>query len=701
MIYQATNEWKNDMRRSPWVDCSVLVHTVHRVLEHFIPDEMWRLSPGSFLEYVAGETRRSSEALVGQLLSEREVEGRVEIGPVVLNPADFPARGRLVHPGAVGEFFLPLWMKAGVLTCVCHTPLLAPSPRAMKELSRVYGVGRISVVGCLPWEFELYNAFVLQRQNSESAVDQAAAFTSEIAFEAVPTMDLEGYEVSQELAELVPAGFQRKFEVLPLYQIKGTWLTLAVERLPDLVSRTEMAALLPSGYSIGYVLADAESIQRTVSASTAFEVNVNQLATRLLRQGGGAFEREAIERIDFRAIHQRSISEDGAPAVTVLQALLLHAVRNNASDLHIARGEKMLHVEYRLDDWKHAYPETIPVSFSEPILARIKVLAELDLQRQTEPQMGKFVIDVTNVGEVEVRVTIMPTIHGDSATLRFARRKDRFPSLSELGLLSHEASILQRVIDGSYGMGLVVGPTGSGKSTTLYSLLSTIATDKYEVLSCEDPVERFLPGIKQTNVNRGLSYASYLAGALRADPDYIHIGETRTPETAEQVLKAAETGHIVLTTLHTHQACAAPARLFGLGIEPYMLADTLSGVVAQHLLPKLCPHCEEAVEIPEDKVLRGLGVNPDWFGGSPKVKEGAGCSQCRGRGAIGRMVVAEGFHTDSSVHKLILKRSPLAALREAQVSQGGRTLLQQAVQAASTGRVPLSVALSLGSSALS
>ena len=682
------------------MDCSALARGVVAILPETRSDDLWWLPPAEFLEHLAREAGSSPEAVVAQLLSECETDGRGEFVQAVIDPSDFPARGGLGHPGEVGDYFLPLWIKGGVLTCVSHTPLLVPSAQGLGELASGYGVDNVSIVVCLPGVFESYNAFLLRRQKLAGPLGLTGMSSSEISLGSVATVDLEGYQASQELAELVPSGFQRKFEVLPLYHIEGAWVTLAAEKLPDLVSRTEMAALLPAGYSVGYLLADAESIQRIVSAATACEVNVNHLASRLQKQGGAEFKRENVERIDFRAIHLRSLSDDGAPAVTVLQTLLLHAVRNNASDLHIARGEKTLQVEFRLDDWKHPYPEAIPVSFCEPILARIKVLAELDLQRQTEPQLGKFVIDVTLVGEVEVRVTIMPTIYGDSATLRFAKRKERFPTLSALGLLSHEANILQRVIDGSYGMGLVVGPTGSGKSTTLYSLLATIPTDKYEVLSCEDPVERFLPGVKQTNVNKGLSYASYLAGALRADPDYIHIGETRTPETAEQVLKAAETGHIVLTTLHTHQAWSAPARLFGLGIEPYMLADTLSGVVAQQLLPKLCPHCEESVEVPEDKVLRGLGINPDWFGVAPKVREGSGCSQCRGRGAIGRMVLAEGFLTDSGIHKLILKHRPLAEIREAQISQGGRTLLQQAIVAASCGKVPLSVALSLGSSAL-
>lgn len=701
MIYPAKDCLREDLRFSPWVEASELIDTLERLLETPIPEEVWRQAPRFVMDYLANEMHVASEDLVARVLTDRVGERRNEFGSAVLNPSDFPARGRLGYPGPLGEFFLPLWIKEGVLTCVCPLPLLTPSSQARRELARIYGVRMFSVAVCSPREFEFYKAFLSKRQSSTNGIEWGPASSPAIAVESVAAVDLDGYQIPMELSELVPAGFQRKFEVVPLHHIPGALLTLAAHQLPDLVSRTEMAALLPPEYFVCYVLSDFESIQRTISASTAFEVNVNQLANRLNRQGGGEFQREAVERIDFRALHQRSLGENGAPAVTVLQTLLLHAVRNNASDLHIARGEKLLQVEYRLDDWKHSYPEPIPISFSEPILARIKVLADLDLQKQTEPQLGKFVIDVTDIGEVEVRVTIMPTIHGDSASLRFARRKERFPSLKELGLLKHEADILQRIVDSSYGLGLVVGPTGSGKSTTLYSVLATIPTDKYEVLSCEDPVERLLPGVKQTNVNRGLTYAAYLAGALRADPDYIHIGETRTPETAQQVLKAAETGHVVLTTLHTHQACSAPARLFGLGIEPYLLADTLSGVVAQSLLPKLCPHCEEDVDVPDDKLLRGLGIDPDWFGSSPKVKEGSGCSQCRGRGALGRMVVAEGFHVDSSIHKLILKRSPLAAIREAQVSQGGRTLLQQAIHAAGCGKVPLSVALSLGSSALS
>ncbi|MEY5025882.1 MAG: hypothetical protein RLZZ244_1410 [Verrucomicrobiota bacterium] len=687
------------MSASDWYSHSVLSAALERILGDIPWFPLWSESPSRFLEWAADKTGMTTEAFFARLIVDREAESALGFLPVALDPAIFEARGQVAHPGLVGAYFLPLWVRDGVLTCVCHTPLLVPSDAALRVLASLAQVESVSVVYCLPWSFKLYYSALMKR-HSIRAVSAGGEGGAPVKRATHARLALKGFELPLKLRELVPSRFQRRFEMVPVYSVEGVTVTLAVAQVPDLMTRTEIAGMLPGGYTVRYALADAVEIVSAISAATTSDVDMSQLASQLKAQGAVETASQNVERIDFRAIQQRSATSDTAPAVTLLQTLLLHAVRNDASDLHIARGETALYVEYRLDDWKYPYPETIPISFSEPILARIKVLSDMDLQKQNTPQFGRFVMDVTNVGEVEVRVTMMPTVYGDSATLRFARRNERLPSLVELGMGVHEAQILKRIVDGSYGLGLVVGPTGSGKSTTLYSLLGSIPADRYEVLSAEDPVERYLPGTKQTLIHKGLSYAQYLAGALRADPDYIHIGETRTPETAEQVMKAAETGHIVLTTLHTHQACAAPARMFGLGVEPYILADALMGVVAQQLLPKICPHCEEAAPAPPDETLRSLGIDPAWCGSAPVFKEGRGCPHCRGRGAMGRMLVAEGFYADSTIHELILKRRPLGEIREAQVAQGGLTLLQQGVRAAASGKIPLSVALALGSSAM-
>jgi type II secretory ATPase GspE/PulE/Tfp pilus assembly ATPase PilB-like protein len=687
-------------KSSQWYRTDVLAPALNRVFTADKWLQIWGDSPALFLEWAAQKASLSPEALFTRLLADREAEESLGFSPVAIDPAAFPGRGHVPPPGQVGAYFLPLWVQDGVLTCVSHTPLLLPSEEALQVLAASTNARSVSVVYCLPWAFDTYRT-ALQKRHPNPPPERSASGRSLMTLVGQVWVDLEGFHTPMNLCEVVPSRFQRRFEVVPVYGVSGHWVTLAAEKIPDMFTRTEISGMLPPSVTVRYVLADPTEIRHAISEATSADVDMNRLASRLKEESGGESAAEAVERIDFHAIHQRSVSTENAPAVTLLQTLLLHAVRHNASDLHIARNEGVLNVEYRLDDWKYPYPDQIPVSFADPIIARIKVLAELDLQRQNVPQMGRFVIDVTKIGEVEVRVTVMPTIYGDAATLRFARRKDRLPSLVELGMEEHEAGILKRIIDGSFGLGLVVGPTGSGKSTTLYSLLATIHTDKYEVLCAEDPVERFLPGTKQTNIGRGLTYAAYLAGALRADPDYIHIGETRTPDTAEQVLKAAETGHVVLTTLHTHQAAAAPGRLFGLGVEPYMLADTLMGVVAQQLLPKICPHCEESVPAPRDETLRLLGVDPSWFQASASFREGRGCTHCRGRGARGRMLIAEGFYADATIQELILKRRPMSEIREAQKAQGGYTLLQQAVRAAAAGKVPLSVALSLGSSALS
>lgn len=643
--------------------------------------------PPSIRDWIPEITRVSglSEGEIFSLLSTDKQATRLAGASLTLvDPALLPACRRL---GGMGEDFLLLARSEATATLVTHTPFLLMSEASKQRVKSQLSVSRIDLLYALPERFEAAKAI---KQPSEDQHDRLVPMG-----ETLPGVDLNGF--AGGFSDVVPVTMQRRYSMVPVYCLAERFLTLAVTSEPDVFLRSEIRSHLKDGLEIAYVIADGESIGKVISANELNQTETLDLVSRLGGAGMESGQGKETVSIDVSTIAERAGSND-ASIIPLLDAILAYAIKHGASDLHIAPFDDGLAVEYRVDDWKQPYPERVPGRLAAPIVSRLKYLSNIDIQRMTDPQYGRFTMTIRNVGDIEVRTTVMPTVYGDSVTLRFAPKGGKVRTLEENGMQPREIGIVQRVVDGSSGLLMVVGPTGSGKSTTLYSVLASIEVDKWEVLSAEEPPERYIPGIKQTDITRGMTYPAFLAGALRADPDYINIGETRTPDTAAQLIRAVETGHICFTTLHTAQACGAPGRMFGLGVPSYSLADALSAVIAQTLVAKVCPRCSFEVTPPDKVALKELGIRDGWFGNDPSFREGKGCSHCMGRGFRGRTLVAEGYHVDSSMRELILKGAPSDEIRRAQEAQGGKTLLQQACEMAAAGMLPLSKVLALGAS---
>ncbi len=626
------------------------------------------------------------------LVTDKQAEKEAGFPTVLIDPTQLSLSVHQLPPDLASDEFLLIAHSPTSATFMCHTPPLRMSNPAIEAIKRVLGVSSVHFVYTLPELFAKARAAQSRRESAHSAL-----YRGKTTVEApnLPYLDLAGFQGSFD--SVVPVMMQRRYQLVPIYLLNHRFLTLAVSSEPDVFRRSEIRSHFKDILEIGYVISDAEEISKVIAANELNQTGTFSLVSRLTGAGSDSMQGRETVSIDVSTIGDRANQND-ASIIPLLDAILAYATKHGASDLHIAPFDGGLSVEYRVDDWKQSYPEQVPGKFAAPMISRLKYLSNIDIQRLINPQYGRFTMTIKNVGDIEVRTTVMPTVYGDSVTLRFAPKGGRIKTLKEIGMQEREVGIIQRVLDGSSGLLMVVGPTGSGKSTTLYSVLDRIDTEKWEVLSAEEPPERYLPGIKQTDITRGITYSAFLAGALRADPDYINLGETRTPDTAAQLLRAVETGHTCFTTLHTAQACGAPGRMFGLEVAPYSLADTLSAVIAQTLIAKVCPRCATEVEAPSEKEMRSLGIRMEWFGSHPTFKDGQGCSHCMGRGFRGRALVAESYYVDSVIRDLILRQAPVDEIRRAQEAQGGKTLLQQACEMAATGMLPLSKVIALGAS---
>ena len=358
-----------------------------------------------------------------------------------------------------------------------------------------------------------------------------------------------------------------------------------------------------------------------------------------------------------------------APVVRLVNLLLLEALEARASDVHLEQYAEMLEVRYRIDGVLQPAP-TPPQQHMSAVISRLKIMAELDIAERRLPQDGRIRLRLKE-RDVDVRVSTIPTLHGESVVLRLLDKRQGRIGLDDLGMAPDTLAAFEEVIGRPNGIVLATGPTGSGKTTTLYAALDRIRSGREKVLTVEDPVEYELPGVAQVPVNAGvgLTFARALRALLRQDPDVLLVGEIRDPETAEIATHASLTGHLVLSTLHTNDASSALTRLLDLRLEPYLVASTVEAVLAQRLVRTICPECaEERPSTDEERrALAGIGDT---------VGEGRGCDTCRGSGYLGRTGIYELLQVDGSMKDEIYRRSGSAALKRLAAAAGMRTLTE-------------------------
>ncbi|MBI5639736.1 MAG: type II secretion system ATPase GspE [Nitrospirae bacterium] len=363
-----------------------------------------------------------------------------------------------------------------------------------------------------------------------------------------------------------------------------------------------------------------------------------------------------------------------APIIRLLNAILQQAVKERASDIHIEPYEKELDVRMRVDGILKRVL-TPPKIIQDALISRIKIMASLDIAEKRLPQDGRIRLLIGG-RDIDIRVSIIPTSFGERAVLRLLDRKQGLIGLWEVGLDKEDADRIEGLLKRTNGILLVTGPTGSGKTTTLYAALNRVHTEEKNIITVEDPVEYQLKGIGQIHVNPkiGLTFASGLRSILRQDPDVIMVGEIRDVETAEIAIQASLTGHLVLSTLHTNDAPSAIVRLIDMGVEPFLVASSLMGVVAQRLVRVICPACRESYEPSEIERSYFLGSSVLPTGPKFSLYRGKGCEQCNGKGYLGRTGIFETLVIDDKVRQLISGKTDSQSIKNAAVSQGMKTL---------------------------
>jgi general secretion pathway protein E len=395
-----------------------------------------------------------------------------------------------------------------------------------------------------------------------------------------------------------------------------------------------------------------------------------------------------VEELSFKGI-----AEDKSPVVRLVNSTIYDALRADASDIHLESHGTGMVIKYRLDGVLSTVGSVPSAQLGEQVISRIKVMSELDIAERRVPQDGRFRVSIGG-REIDLRVSIMPSIHGEDAVLRVLDKQSlseeaRGLRLTGLGFTEEMAALLRRLAGLPYGMMLVTGPTGSGKTTTLYAAITEINHGSDKIVTIEDPVEYQLPGVLQIPVNekKGLTFARGLRSILRHDPDKIMVGEIRDPETAQIAIQSALTGHLVFTTVHANNVFDVLGRFTHMGVDPYAFVSALNGILAQRLVRVNCPHCAEddrpSPDLINDSGLAGVDLSGYRF------RAGRGCGQCRGTGYKGRKAIAEVLSLNDEIRELIVERAPIRKIKEAAVTHGTRFLRESALDLVRAGETTL------------
>jgi len=495
----------------------------------------------------------------------------------------------------------------------------------------------------------------------------------------LPYTDLPESEIASDVAQLIPTYLAQRHGVIAISR-NGDRLVVAMSD-PSNVAAIDDVRLL-TGLEVDIVIASNDDLTRAQARLYGIAADVEEV----LKQSGQAAEPDLIPEIgpleNVSLDRLRTLGEQ-APIVRIVDQIFLQAVRAGASDIHIEPQHKDMVVRFRIDGLL-ADIMTPPKALQQALTSRIKILASMDIAERRLPQDGHIHLRIEG-REHDLRVSTLPTVLGEKCVVRILDQSSTRVSLTRIGLPDDVLAKWESLVSKPYGMIIVTGPTGSGKTTTLYTSLSRINTPERNVVSVEDPVEYQIPRVNQVQVNvrAGLTFASGLRSILRQDPDVVLIGEVRDRETAEIAIQASMTGHLVLTTLHTNDSAGAVTRLTDMGIERFLITSSLIGVLAQRLVRVICPHCKEAYT-PPAAALRRLDLDPEQER-TIKLYRGRGCDFCRGTGYRGRTGAFELITMSDHLRSLILSGASTDEIRSAAHVEGMRTLRQDGIEKVLSG----------------
>ncbi len=484
----------------------------------------------------------------------------------------------------------------------------------------------------------------------------------------VPSINLSYFEVDQAVIKLIPEDTARRYEVLPLSRV-GSSLTIAMVDPTNVFAMDDIKFM--TGFNIEPVVASEAAI---AEALKKFYGSAEDQIKKITDELGGeeaALELEAEqEALDMSQLEKAA---DEAPVVKLVNVILTEAVKRGASDIHMEPYEKEYRVRFRIDGMLQTIMNP-PLKLKDAIISRIKIMSKLDISEKRLPQDGRIMLRMAFDGkkkQLDYRVSVLPTLFGEKIVMRLLDKENLRLDMTKLGFEQESLSKFERAILKPYGMVLVTGPTGSGKTNTLYSSIARLNQPDTNILTAEDPVEFQLPGINQVQMKEqiGLNFAAALRSFLRQDPNIILVGEIRDFETAEIAIKAALTGHLVLSTLHTNDAPSTISRLMNMGIEPFLVATSVHLICAQRLIRRLCQNCKLKEELPA-QALVDAGFTPEEAKTVKVFTKGPGCDQCNNRGYKGRVGLYEVLEITDELRELILVGASALEIKRKAVEQG-------------------------------
>jgi type IV pilus assembly protein PilB len=493
----------------------------------------------------------------------------------------------------------------------------------------------------------------------------------------IPSITLTQLDVDSEVVKLVPAQIARKYEVLPIKR-SGNQLTLAMADPTNVFAVDDVGFM--TNLQVVPVVASQGAIRKAIDR--LYEAQTGGIADVISEMDTALADVEVVEGEDENwakaDIFELKESADEPPVVRLVNMILVDAIRRGASDIHLEPYEKVFRVRFRIDGVLHEIM-TPPKRLEAALTSRVKIMASLDIAERRLPQDGRIKLRY-NQREIDFRVSTLPTIFGEKTVMRILDKDSLQLDLAMLGFDAWSLEQFTRAIHQPYGMILITGPTGSGKTTTLYSAIHTINSPDVNIMTAEDPVEYNLKGVNQVQVNEGIgrTFAAALRSFLRQDPDIILVGETRDLETAQIGIRAALTGHLVLTTLHTNDCPSTVARLLDMGIPPFLVSSALTLILAQRLGRKICKDCKQPYDADEESLVP-YGHVPQGLG-RVQLFKGKGCQVCSFTGMKGRVAIYEVMPITDELREMILRNAPTAEIRELALSQGMKTLRQNALQ---------------------
>jgi general secretion pathway protein E len=505
----------------------------------------------------------------------------------------------------------------------------------------------------------LGEVLIRTRAAKEGAVLEALSLQFRLPY----LSDLLPAQIDSALLAKIPIGFAKRYEILPIRKENGRVVTAAANPL-HLAALDDTRLLL--GCDVQAVLVPAKAILNCI----------NQVYDRASDTAQQVIEDLSAESLDLLASELQEPVDlleatDEAPIIRLVNSTMFQAVKDRASDIHIEPFERDLEIRYRIDGimYKILSP---PKRFQSSIISRVKIMAGLNIAEKRLPQDGRIGIKIAG-RDVDIRVSVIPTAHGERVVLRLLDKSTSLLNLEDIGLTAEERQTMLHLIQLSHGIVLVTGPTGSGKTTTLYAALNRINSPDKNIITIEDPIEYQLKGIGQMQVNPkiNLTFANGLRSILRQDPDVIMVGEIRDAETAEIAIHASLTGHLVFSTLHTNDTSGAVARLVDMGIEPFLVSSSVVAIIAQRLVRCICPHCREA-HTPTPEELAKLGFKTGTS--RPTFYRAVGCAECRRTGYHGRTGIYEILLIDDEIRQMILSKVDSGRIKNRAIEKGMRTL---------------------------